>query len=183
MGGSKRSLRDLMARSELAFTKGWFQTSGDLSPTVAHRTVLSSTADEELARSCRFAAILHRDYGQEVFELVFELMTLKKGADKMAQQGEREHPDVFDRMRVLVREECGASVHLTSVLRDHDEASLTMPARENQAHALHCGSFLKVVWVAGGRLHLKTVSVPMHVAVHVPAPGDPDYYDDRQPGH
>lgn len=82
MGEKHRGLRDLMARSELALEKGMFQESGKLSPSAAYTKALESTADEELAKSCRFAAILHRDYGQEVAQLVAERYT--KEVEEMA---------------------------------------------------------------------------------------------------
>jgi len=75
-----------MARSELALQQGWFQKVGDLTPTAAFDEVLSSTGDEELARSCRFLAILHRDYGKEVAWLVNELFKLRQ--QNVSQEGD-----------------------------------------------------------------------------------------------
>lgn len=85
MGGSgKRSIPDLAARSELALKQGWFQKAGEMTPTAAYDHILASTGDEELAKSCRFAAVLHRDYGSDVAQLV-ELVYLRtKEATKVA---------------------------------------------------------------------------------------------------
>jgi hypothetical protein len=69
----------------LALQEGWFPRAVEAkSPTAAFELAFSSTGDEELAKSCRFAALLKRDYGMDMVQLVQLVYSRTKEATTVA---------------------------------------------------------------------------------------------------
>ena len=71
-----RSLEELKVRSALARDNPELvRIAAGSSPTAAFQLALAKTRDYELAKSCRWLAVIRRDYGEEVFKEWVETST------------------------------------------------------------------------------------------------------------
>lgn len=65
---TNRSLEELKARAEQALErKDLVEIAAKHSPSASHLVAMKRTKDENLAKACRWLAVIRRDYGEEAF--------------------------------------------------------------------------------------------------------------------